>query len=567
MDLSIVASIGSFMVSERLLPPKSIIAISLGGLFLYDLSMYSHDHGSLRVYRGPGLLAFVLLCSAFSLRIWRRNGVACDELLFLPGTLFAEKYNGEEMIELTSYTEKYEREEVIELGNEEILPLKENEETDEDDKEKNEEEEDWHCEYSPSGPSVFGASLDLIFPVLFNFHLFTDASSSHPSQDIPPEILPIIFLSILLGRIVFPPSRRLRFFGVLFCFLKTPFLPITFRDDVFGDVLTSFVGLIKDVTFALFFYVTIIPGTVRSSYGLKETFDSLENNHVLHSIVLPILAMSLLWFKFLQSLRFAYDKNSRWPLLNSLKYLLSSLVILHAIHHPLNERGLYWYIGFVIATLYQIYWDVFMDWELLMVEPLRDAEFDVEGFTISSMTPYSFWFERWCLKPIRFLGCSNNFSNPFKVKLRTTRLFSSDLFYYKILIFNCLVRCCWMISFFPFQHFDSDGTIIRSFSLPLSSFITFTVTVLEISRRCLWTILKVELESIKSKDPNYQTPKNPLEILLQPLNSKFQPLKSKFTQIYSYISIDKNESQSKRFFFVEMVGWVLASIYLAYITY
>jgi hypothetical protein len=35
---------------------------------------------------GPGLLAFALLCGAFSLRMWRRNGIACDELLFLPGT-------------------------------------------------------------------------------------------------------------------------------------------------------------------------------------------------------------------------------------------------------------------------------------------------------------------------------------------------------------------------------------------------------------------------------------------------------------------------------------------------
>ena len=35
---------------------------------------------------GPALLAFTLMCCAYSLRTWRRNGVACDELLFLPGT-------------------------------------------------------------------------------------------------------------------------------------------------------------------------------------------------------------------------------------------------------------------------------------------------------------------------------------------------------------------------------------------------------------------------------------------------------------------------------------------------
>jgi EXS family len=39
---------------------------------------------------GPGLLAFALAMVAYSLRTWRRNGVACDELLFLPGTAHAD---------------------------------------------------------------------------------------------------------------------------------------------------------------------------------------------------------------------------------------------------------------------------------------------------------------------------------------------------------------------------------------------------------------------------------------------------------------------------------------------
>lgn len=41
---------------------------------------------SYRCYRGPALTAIALFFAAYSLRVWRRNGVACDELLFLPGT-------------------------------------------------------------------------------------------------------------------------------------------------------------------------------------------------------------------------------------------------------------------------------------------------------------------------------------------------------------------------------------------------------------------------------------------------------------------------------------------------
>ena len=32
-----------------------------------------------------------MVMSAFCLRTWRRNGIACDELIFLPGSLHAEK--------------------------------------------------------------------------------------------------------------------------------------------------------------------------------------------------------------------------------------------------------------------------------------------------------------------------------------------------------------------------------------------------------------------------------------------------------------------------------------------
>jgi hypothetical protein len=40
-------------------------------------------------------LAFTLMMCAYSLRTWRRNGIACDELLFLPGTLHGHEHGVE----------------------------------------------------------------------------------------------------------------------------------------------------------------------------------------------------------------------------------------------------------------------------------------------------------------------------------------------------------------------------------------------------------------------------------------------------------------------------------------
>ena len=52
MDLSIVAAVGSFVVSERVLKPKATVFVILGCVLAYDLKFRTHDESSLRVYRG-----------------------------------------------------------------------------------------------------------------------------------------------------------------------------------------------------------------------------------------------------------------------------------------------------------------------------------------------------------------------------------------------------------------------------------------------------------------------------------------------------------------------------------
>ena len=52
MDISVLASVGSFVVSERVLKPKASVLVLLGCLLAYDLTTKTHDVSSLRVYRG-----------------------------------------------------------------------------------------------------------------------------------------------------------------------------------------------------------------------------------------------------------------------------------------------------------------------------------------------------------------------------------------------------------------------------------------------------------------------------------------------------------------------------------
>ena len=52
MDVSVVAAVGSFVMSERVLKPKATVLFVLGCLLAYDLTTKTHDISSLRVYRG-----------------------------------------------------------------------------------------------------------------------------------------------------------------------------------------------------------------------------------------------------------------------------------------------------------------------------------------------------------------------------------------------------------------------------------------------------------------------------------------------------------------------------------
>ena len=59
MDLSVLAAVGSFVVSERVLKPKATVLFILGCLLAYDLTTKTHDITSLRVYRGT-IQAFIV---------------------------------------------------------------------------------------------------------------------------------------------------------------------------------------------------------------------------------------------------------------------------------------------------------------------------------------------------------------------------------------------------------------------------------------------------------------------------------------------------------------------------
>jgi EXS family len=663
----VLASVGSFVVSERVLKPKASVLVILGCVLAYDLTTKTHDSVSLRVYRGtifrsmeclvnaadclsheglilhgliplgPGLLAFCLMMAAYSLRTWRRNGVACDELLFLPGSSHGESTDSitppagggggsgsisnsagvsagspsrppvrsegdvaaggwvasqrqpqqQVVVEMIStgpsehlnVGESMNRSRTVSKDSS-ISSINEFANLWEDDLRRDDEDpfltnssdeenllsthrrsaptdathrnagpngerspnttgesealrEDHtnvrrlgyffffrssttsthNAAYAPSGPSVVGAAIDLSMPVLFNFHLFIEAwnhMKDSNGSEASAKILPLIFLTVLIVRTVFPPRRRGRFWSTMKYTATAPFFPSSFRDGYIGDVLTSLVRPLQDVMFALAYYVTVIWGSATSKYGLAHSGDMLQKSWILHNVVLPSCALLPLWWKFLQTLRESYDTGRRWPSLgNAFKYLSASVVILYGMTNPENRRSLWWIIAFSLTTAYQIFWDTVMDWDLFVIAPRENEGLDISEssswFTtpISSVRPDSYWIlaiQRNLVPVRKFIRSLLSRIPSYKqIQLRPRRLYKSEAFYWRIFIYNSIFRFCWMLSFIPAYHF-SNGDVVTTFSSDTNSYVGVLLPIAEILRRTFWGFLYLEMQTIRMSD-------------------------------------------------------------------
>ncbi len=69
-----------------------------------------------------------------------------------------------------------------------------------------------------------------------------------------------------------------------------------------------------------------------------------------------------LW-RYFQTLRVCWDEGRAWPALgNALKYATAHAVTLYGLLHPVAHHNPVWIGAYVVATLYQLAWDVMMDW-------------------------------------------------------------------------------------------------------------------------------------------------------------------------------------------------------------
>eukprot|EP00581_Thalassiosira_minuscula_P018742 CAMPEP_0183712944 /NCGR_PEP_ID=MMETSP0737-20130205/7972_1 /TAXON_ID=385413 /ORGANISM="Thalassiosira miniscula, Strain CCMP1093" /LENGTH=367 /DNA_ID=CAMNT_0025941683 /DNA_START=108 /DNA_END=1208 /DNA_ORIENTATION=+ len=242
---------------------------------------------------------------------------------------------------------------------------------------------------------------------------------------------------------------------------------------------------ICDLIYALAYYFTAIWGLLSGKYTLNRAGYLLSKSMIWHGLILPALSILPLFIKFIQTLRQAYDTGKRWPYLgNAFKYFTAGLVTLYGMTHASVERSTWWLGCFIAATIYQIAWDSFVDWELMVFVPRS-----VSSSTLRKPNPRSWRIVNFCRR-IRDMF-------PY-IRLRPKRLFDDDSYYRKALFINAALRCCWMYGFIPAYRVSiADGSTQVTFVDKAHGWSFVLLATLEIFRRSIWGIIKVELETIK----------------------------------------------------------------------
>jgi hypothetical protein len=343
---------------------------------------------------------------------------------------------------------------------------------------------DLTVQHAPSHLQIFSHTADFSYIYLINLLLYYKARRNDLHYNIPPHYFPIAL--VLLGMSYFVVnmflqrhhvSHRLYSPQVLYRIITSPFSNVTLREIYTADVMTSFIKVFSNFIYASCYLAS-------SSYAKESTtihhFGTCQHSYMTY--ISGLFALLPLWFRFAQCLRRIYETSINdnspvkfiiWPhSYNALKYLLSVLVVILSLSHPLsdmksvnkNSRESY-RIGFIllclVTTIYQFYWDVCNDWGFFKVRPRRDDLFRSDSYLF----------------------------------LRNKLMYKSNIWlYYVLILLNLVLRGLWTLSLIP------QGSSGGPFSYSLSDQLGPFLAAFELCRRSIWGCYRLEWEHINASD-------------------------------------------------------------------
>ena len=466
----------------------------------YEVTTFSIMlHPAFKVFRGIGNCVLLLLVSALCARVLLSHGVDVERVFFVKDTaaakpsLSSSPASGDDEYEYVEGDDEEEDDDQDVEGAGEGVELlrKVSKDAGREGRER--------CPLSVASPAVeqrglppnscadfylecvsLGTALSISSLLSFIFYVRSVRSTLALTSMFPsyfPQLFPLFLTLHLFAALLRPLSRFKRGLCILAATVSAPFCPGSFRDGFVGDVLTSTVRPMQDLSFTVLYFLSASRGWLFHplNFDPHKASAPVESSYILNTVVLPACIVSPLFWRFLQTLRRCYESKQRWPHLgNSLKYFVAAQVSLYALYDPELRKTALWVMCFVGATLYQIWWDVVMDWDLVRLTTISDLPKN---------------------------GAAGDDPVLFRVgnrvlTLRRARLYQSNRLYVAIFYCNIVLRFFWTLSLIPPKYLASDGTLKNFYSDDLQLWLTPIIAAAEICRRGAWSLLRIELEHL-----------------------------------------------------------------------
>ena len=273
--------------------------------------------------------------------------------------------------------------------------------------------------------------------------------------------IPTLLVVYYLYRLITPFHSRRYWLRMLFCVVTAPFHPVHFRDGYIGDLLTSLVRVLLPMMFSLAYLFLSLKAWLSNDIALASSSSDYwwQHSTFLKQYLTPFITLIPLWIRLMQCLRRSVESGNRLPhMMNGLKYSSAIAVISFGTFNASIRYNPLWILCFIGATLFQFYWDLTMDWGIIVDKNSRSAS-------------------------------STTFGN---YALRETRLLGPTWVYITVIIFNLLLRFAWTLTLLPV-----DPTQHNTFYTTLLSHLGPLIAAGEILRRMVWGFFRLEYEQLQ----------------------------------------------------------------------
>ncbi|KAL3679562.1 hypothetical protein R1sor_022518 [Riccia sorocarpa] len=191
-------------------------------------------------------------------------------------------------------------------------------------------------------------------------HLFLhDVSDSHYV-----DFVPLSVFMLLVGLLFFPFNefkRSSRIFLII-TFTRLAFAPlykVLLKDFFLGDQLTSQVPMLRNLLFTLCYY--------SGGFFKSNNADGCLSDESYFAFTI-IVSLVPYWWRFLQCIRRYVEEHDFHQMQNAGKYLSTAVAVALRIIY-MRHSNVTWFVlhvvASIIATVYQTYWDLYVDWGLL----------------------------------------------------------------------------------------------------------------------------------------------------------------------------------------------------------